>query len=59
MSANERRAWTFRMPEAVLDWLREQAAHRSVREKRHVSINTIAIETLKAAKEASHDRDHR
>ena len=40
------KAVTIRMPEELLDWLREKAARETIRRKKTVSINTIVVETL-------------
>lgn len=43
--------WTIRMPDEVLEWLREKAAMESIRQKKNVSMNTIAVEVLTQAME--------
>ena len=37
---------SIRMPEALLEDLREAAARETIRQKQHVSINTLAVEIL-------------
>lgn len=41
--------WTIRMPEEVLNWLREKAAKEMLERKKQVSMNTIAVEILTKA----------
>jgi hypothetical protein len=43
--------WTFRMPDELLDWLREKAAKETIKRKKSVSMNTMAIEIFTKAKE--------
>ena len=43
------KAWSIRMPEELLEWLREKAARETIKRKRNVSINTIMVEILSAA----------
>ena len=43
--------WTIRMPDEILEWLRERAAMESIRKKKNVSMNTIAVEVLTKAME--------
>ena len=44
--------WTLRLPEEVLDWLRERAAKEMLKRKKQVSMNTIAVEVLTKAMKA-------
>lgn len=44
--------WTIRMPEGLLEWLREKAARETINRKKQVSMNTIAVEVLSKAVEA-------
>jgi hypothetical protein len=46
------KAWTLRLPDEVLDWLREKAARETIRLKKNVSINSVAVEILTKAMEA-------
>ncbi len=41
--------WTIRMPEEILDWLREKAARETIRTKKNVSMNTVAVVVLTKA----------
>ena len=43
------KAWSIRMPDELLEWLREKAARETIKRKRNVSINTIMVEILSAA----------
>ena len=38
--------WTFRLPDEVLDWIREKAARETIRRKKQVSMNTLVVEIL-------------
>jgi len=44
--------WTFRMPEELMEWLREKAARETIRQKKSVSMNTLAVEILMKAMKA-------
>lgn len=46
------KAWSIRMPEELLDWLREKAARETIKERRNISINTIMVDILSAAMKA-------
>jgi hypothetical protein len=46
------KAWSIRMPEELLEWLREKAALETIKKKRNVSINAIMVEILSGAMEA-------
>jgi hypothetical protein len=37
---------SIRMPDELLELLRERAALESIRQKKNVSMNTVAVETL-------------
>jgi hypothetical protein len=41
--------WTIRMPNEVLDWLRQKAARETIKWNRNVSMNTVAVEFLMKA----------
>ncbi len=43
--------WTFRMPEELMEWLREKAARETIRQKKSVSMNALAVEILTKAME--------
>lgn len=45
-----------RMPEELLDWVREQAALETISRKERVSMNTVILEILTHAKEAKERR---
>ncbi len=38
--------WALRMPEEMIDWLREKAAWETKKRKKQVSMNTVAVEIL-------------
>jgi glutamyl-tRNA reductase len=44
--------WTFRMSEELMEWLREKAARETIRQKKSVSMNTVAVEILTKAMKA-------
>ena len=44
--------WTIRMPDELLEWIRERAAMESIKQKKNVSMNTVAVEVLTKAMEA-------
>jgi hypothetical protein len=43
------KAMSIRMPDEVLDWLREKAAMETIRQKKTISMNTLAVEILTKA----------
>ena len=51
--------WTIRMPDEILDWLREKAAMESIKQKKNVSMNTIAVEVLTKAMEKNKKKKRR
>ena len=51
LGGSKMKPWTVRMPEAILDWLREKAALETIRQKRQVSMNTVIVEILTKAME--------
>ncbi len=38
--------WTIRIPEELYDWIREKAARETIKQKKRVSMNTLAMEIL-------------
>jgi hypothetical protein len=46
------KAITIRMPDELLDWLRERAARETIKYKKQVSMNTLAVEILTKAMQA-------
>jgi hypothetical protein len=44
--------WTFRMPEELMEWLREKAARETIRQKKSVSMNALAVDILTKAMKA-------
>ena len=46
------KSWSIRMPEELLEWLREKAALDTIEKKRNVSINAVMVEILSGAMEA-------
>ena len=51
--------WTIRMPDEILEWLRERAAMESIRKKKNVSMNTIAVDVLTKAMEKDKKKKRR
>ena len=41
--------WTIRIPEDLYDWVREKAARETIKRKKQVSMNTLAMEILMKA----------
>ncbi len=41
------KALTIRMPEEILDWLREKSAMETIRLKKHFSINSYILDILR------------
>ena len=41
--------WTIRMPDELLDRLREKAARETIKRKKNVSMNAVAVEILTKA----------
>lgn len=41
------RSVSIRMPEEVLDWLREQAAKETIARKKQYSINTLVVDIIR------------
>ena len=50
------KAWTVRMPEELMDWLREKAARETIKRKKNVSMNALAVEVLTRAMKADRKR---
>lgn len=50
------KAWTVRMPEELMDWLREKAARETIKRKKSVSMNALAVEVLTRAMKADKER---
>ena len=48
-SGTELRPWAVRLPAEVIDWLRDHAAEETLRRKKIVSMNTLAIEIFQEA----------
>ena len=48
--------WTLRLPEEVLDWLREKAAKEMLKRKKQVSMNSIALEVLTKAMKTDREK---
>jgi hypothetical protein len=44
--------WTFRMPEELMEWLRETAARETIQRKKSVSMNALAVKILTKAMKA-------
>jgi hypothetical protein len=44
--------WTFRMPEELMEWLREKAARETIRQKKSISMNAVAVDILTKAMKA-------
>ena len=43
------KAWTLRLPEEMIEWLRIKAARETIRLKKQVSMNTVAVEIFAEA----------
>ena len=50
------KAWTIRMPIEIIDWLREKAARETIKRKKIISMNTLAVEILSKAMKADRDK---
>ena len=50
-SGREIRPWAVRVPAGIIDWLRDRAARETLRQKKVVSMNAIAVEILQTAME--------
>lgn len=50
------KAITIRMPDELLDWLRERAALETIKKKKQVSMNTLAVKILSQAMEKDANR---
>jgi hypothetical protein len=46
------KAWTVRIPVELMEWLREKAARETIRQKKSVSMNALAVEILTKAMKA-------
>ena len=57
MQNPKRKKWTFRLPPAVLDQLRIQAARETINRGRCVSINELAVRALARAVEEPSDQE--
>ena len=51
--------WTIRMPDEVLEWIREKAAMESIKRKKNISMNTIVVEALTKAMQADRKKGGR
>ena len=47
---------SVRMPEKILDWLREKSAMETIRLKKHFSINSYILDILRREMEADQRR---
>jgi len=45
------KSWTVRIPDEVLEWLREKAARETIKRKKSFSMNSLAIEIFTKAME--------
>ena len=52
LGSDAMKAITIRMPDELLDWLREKAARETIKYKKQVSMNTLAVELLTKAMQA-------
>ena len=41
-----------RLPDGVLEWIRDKAAHETIRQKKQVSMNSLVVEILEREMEA-------
>ena len=39
----------LRLPDGVLEWIRDKAAHETIRQKKQVSMNSLVVEILERA----------
>jgi hypothetical protein len=46
------KTWTIRIPQDVFDWIREKAALETIKQKKSVSMNSLAAEILGKAMKA-------
>ena len=44
--------WTIRVPEEILEWIREKAALETIKQKKIVSMNAFFVDLLTKAMEA-------
>ena len=51
--------WTIRMPDEVLDWLRQKAARETIKRNRNVSMNTVAVDILMKAMRSDKKKEGR
>lgn len=49
--------WTIRLPQEVLDWLRDTAARETIKQKKQISMNTIAVEVITKAMESDKKKE--
>jgi len=50
------KAWTIRMPIEIIDWLREKAARETIKRKKIISMNTLAVEILSKAMKTDREK---
>jgi hypothetical protein len=48
---------SVRMPEKILDWLREKSAMETIRLKKHFSINSYILDILRLEMEADQTKE--
>ena len=48
--------WTIRIPEELYAWLREKAARETIKQKKRVSMNTLAMEILLEAMNSDREK---
>jgi hypothetical protein len=50
------KSYSVRLPEEILEWIRDKAAMETMKRKERVSMNTIVIEILSGVKDAEEER---
>jgi hypothetical protein len=50
------KAITIRMPDELLQWLRNKAAKETIRQDKQVSMNTLAVEILTGAMKVDNEK---
>ena len=51
------KAWTLRMPEELYEWLLEKAARETIKRKRKVAMNSLAVDILMKAMRADRKKN--
>ena len=48
----EPKQWTIRVPQEILEWIREKAAKETIKHKKVISMNAVFVEILTKAMKA-------